>query len=254
MTVPALKNSALAALLCLCACSPEPPAAPPESQTLALADCRQLQLRGDFSLQLKLRPGAASLRIVYAPGTTPAAAQVNLQDGVELTLANAGHQVEVQCAAFGVLQLQGNIKGSAAAAQVFDFSKVAVYGQSSLHLPRLSAASLDVRAAGGGMLHLDAVVADEMTVLASGRGLVDVSGEAARLQVELGGDARLQAAELRAQWVTIQGRGGARGTLHASAHLGGELRGNSQLRYLGSPDLHLDVVEQASAAPLTQTN
>ncbi len=159
--------------------------------------------------------------------------------GVSVTAeSDAAAKIELTCPQWGKLRTLKQVELSAAA-PLPGLTELGMYGHAVADLRAVRGVSLDLRAAADASLSIDEVMTDELQLMAAGDAQVVLTGEATSVELHATGSAQVDASALRAQRVTLMGKGEATIAVWATAHLGGEVAPSVSLAVSGNPDRSL---------------
>jgi putative autotransporter adhesin-like protein len=229
------------------------------SRTFELQSCREVRLQGSYKLVL-IQGSAPTL---WARGTVPqldglsvdetdAGLLVNLVSPNDEASRSASSPLIIQlvCPGLTSLVLIGDVSAQDERARPNRrFAKISTYGTSRFASEYVASDALDLRAGGDSSLQVEMLVADRVLVLLSGQSQAKLVGEAQNVEAEISGQAQLLGMDLQAQTIAVNMRGQAVGRVHATAHLAGQIQDQSTLYYRGTPDITLEVLDQAKRLP-----
>ncbi|MEM7078087.1 MAG: DUF2807 domain-containing protein [Pseudomonadota bacterium] len=230
--------SSLLSVLLLGACAQEAQDAL-ETRALRVIGCEQVQIAGP--LRVRLEHGEpAGLEATGTRAQIDALTLTQDQPGeLQLQGAQPGLELRLRCPRLASLRLLGKAEvrdGARTEQPAWQLERVSAYGDSRLSLSRVQGGVLEARAAGQAQVHLDDVLADEMLLRIAGSARMVASGDVNDMRVDGLGQSQLQAAELRAQNVTLQLGGRSAVVVAVSAHLDGEVAADASYEVRGSPD------------------
>lgn len=127
-----------------------------------------------------------------------------------------------------------------------DLKTILVTGHGDANIDSWRRESAKVVIAGSGSAEVTNVDVDTMTLSISGSGDIEVSGQAAELDVAIAGSGDIEAFELASQRVSASISGSGDIEVAATAHLKARIAGSGDIRYVGDPDLDERVVGSGS--------
>lgn len=116
-----------------------------------------------------------------------------------------------------------------------DIGAIGLTGLGSIYAGQIEADVLDVSISGGGKVVIRSLSADRLTVDLSGLGGCEVSGQASRQEVFLGGGGDYDGADLESETATLTLTGVGKATVWVTQDLDITITGAGGVEYYGSP-------------------
>ena len=216
-----IRHNALALVCVLCGCS--------QATKEVEVDCAGLTLNGRITATVV--PGPQSRLHVAGSDLTSVqiqSASVSSPDVAILANITCAPQAVVAVTALGDVELR-----------IDDLAlvKVSALGSSRVVVRAPRSTALTLSASGQGRLRAQDIVTERLALQSGGHSAMAVAGQTDRLDVEVAGEAQLDAAQLRAQHAAVRASGPSRVRVWATAHLSHEIDDEVDFDYSGSPDV-----------------
>ena len=235
----------LACLLGVAACQPAA-TDPADHHTVPIAICSKLAITGPIDLDLQQSETASLI-------SSAVLGELLKQEDDWLRLAvpdgDSRLSVQVLCPRFAEIRLRGEVVLDAHQLRL-DEALIAGYGRARIRLTDVFANELAVRVSGTSQVDGQAITADVLTFGGSGGGAASFNGMAERMQIEMTAQSTLAADQLRVQTIDVSAAGHSDASLWPTAHLGGKVRQNAQVRYRAGADVSVALEGNAKLTPL----